>query len=262
MVALYAQVRGGAGGGGESAKVGEAEVDVQQAAAAGGGSGALQLWWQGDDADGMSPQERLIATLPYSIRPATQPLVEESKQQLSYVASHGTHVSASPPAPASLHVSRRASLASAVQTPHFTLTLTVASCSVVRLSRLQLRAQCSLPDFNAPLTALTPPATAPPAATASSASFRLSVPVHSPVAECAEQLLRVHLSIDSLAAAPVGYFDLPLRPLLSDTRSAASGVLCEGVRKQQWSAVHAPSSDMHIGSIEYALQWSLVASTS
>ena len=262
VIALYAQVRGGAGGGGESAKVGEAELDVRQAIAAGGGSGTLQLWWDGDDKESMSPQERLIATLPYTIRPTITTAVlqptEESKQQLSYMDNYSTRVSASPPAPSSVRGSRRTSLVNAVVGPKFTMTLNVASCSVVRLSRLQLRSQCSVADFNAPLTSLTPSGASPTAGSAG-CSHRLSVSLHCPIAQCVDQLLRLHMSIDSLTAPPVGYFDVPLRPLLSDTSSGVSGARCEGVRQQQWSAVHEPGSDVHIGSIEYGLQWSVTS---
>ena len=203
----------------------------------------------------MSPQERLIATLPYSLRPSTTvPVMEESKQQLSYVDSYSTRVSGSPPAPSSLRGSRRSSLVSAPVVARFTLTLHVLSCSVVRLSRMQLRSQCSVSDLSAPLAALTPPSAASSTGVAGR-SHRLSVELHSPVEQCIDQLLRLHLSIDSLTAPPVGYFDLPLRPLLSDW----SGVRSEGVRQQQWSAVHEPGSDTHIGSIEYGLQWNVTS---
>ena len=262
VVALYAQVRGSTGGGGESAKVGELELDVQQAIASGAGiSGTLQLWWDGDDKDSMSHHERLIATLPYSIRPATSLLspAEESKQQLSYVDSYSSRVSNSPPASSSVRSSRRSSLITAAVVPKFTLTLTAASCSVVRLSRLQLRSQCSLSDLTAPLTALKSPTAPPSANNATASSHRLLVALQHPLSHYVDQLLRLHLSIDSVTASPVGYFDVPLRPLLADTAAVGSGVLCQGVKQQQWSAVHEPGSNMHIGSIEYELQWSVTA---
>ena len=257
VVALYAQVRGTAGGGGESAKVGEAELDVWQASAAGGGTGTLQLWWEGDDKESMTPQERLIATLPYTVRPSTMLAVEESKQQLSYMDSYSTRASASPPASSSLRGSRRASLTNAPVLPKFTMTLSIASCSVVRVSRLQLRSQCSLSDFNAPLTSLAPSSSS----ATSGCLHRLSVALHYPIAQCIDQLLRLHMSIDSVTAPPVGYFDIPLRPLLSDTSGGANGARCEGVRQQQWSAVHEPGTDVHVGSIEYGLQWSVTPGT-
>ena len=258
VVAMYAQVRGGAGGGGESAKVGEAELDLWSAVPAGGAAGTLQLWWEGDDKESMTAQERLIATLPYSIRPTTLLAVEESKQQLSYIDSYSTRVSASPPAPSSVRASRRSSLTHAPVLSTFTMTLTTASCSVVRLSRLQLRSQCTIADFNAPLTATPLTAASSSSSSTSTAAtrcaHRLSVSLHCPIAQCVDALLRLHMSIDSPTAVPVGYFDVPLRPLLCDASGAMRSV---GISEQQWSAVHEPGSDVHIGSIEYGLHWTI-----